>query len=131
MQAGVNRPLSLVAWVSRLTGAPDPVARLMAGYQEGDAAAFQELHAALRPELGAHLLALGADEDALDALLDQVFLQIHAARRTWSPGFPVEPWAKAIAAHVLRRTERRSGLRTRLAPLNVSAPAADGRNLEV
>jgi DNA-directed RNA polymerase specialized sigma24 family protein len=63
----------------------------------------------LRPLLGAHLVSLGADQRMLDALLDRVFLQIHAARRTWSPGFPVEGWAQAIAQHVLRTEGRPEG----------------------
>jgi DNA-directed RNA polymerase specialized sigma24 family protein len=58
--------------------------------------------------LAAHLLSHGADGPELGALLDRVFLQIHAARRTWRPGSPVGPWLTAIVQHVLR-TEVTSG----------------------
>jgi DNA-directed RNA polymerase specialized sigma24 family protein len=91
------------AW-GRLGGrAPaEPLAGLMAGYQAGDADAFRAFHAALRPALATHLQALGARPAGLDEVLDQVFLAIHAARRTWRPGAPVQPWANAIADHIWR-----------------------------
>jgi hypothetical protein len=81
----------------------DRMSTLLAGYQAADAGALRELYSLLRPLIRAHLLVFGADERTLDALLDEVFLQIHAARRTWNPESPVEPWATAIAEHVLGR----------------------------
>jgi DNA-directed RNA polymerase specialized sigma24 family protein len=73
---------------------------LMTAYQAGEGEAFCELYAALRPTLASNLVSLGADPDSLDALVDEVFLAIHAARRCWNPGSPVERWTAAIARHV-------------------------------
>jgi hypothetical protein len=88
--------------ISPPADSPDRMAESLAGYQAGDARAFGEFHASLRPLLAAHLLWLGAEEPTLDRLLDRVFLQIHAARRTWRPGSAVQPWATAIAQHVFQ-----------------------------
>ena len=74
----------------------------LAAYQAGDGEAFREFYSSLRPLLGAHLSSAGVDGRILDQLLDEVFLQIHAVRRTWNPGSPVVPWATAIADHVFR-----------------------------
>ena len=90
------------------------MSNLLAGYQAGDAEAFREFYSSLRPLLGARLLSCGADQRILAPLLDEVFLRIHSARRTWSPGSPVEPWATAIAEHVFRTEGRAEGCRSAL-----------------
>jgi DNA-directed RNA polymerase specialized sigma24 family protein len=79
------------------------MSNLLAAYQAGDAEAFLEFYAAMRPVLGRHLMSLGADDRVLEVVLDHVFLEIHAARPTWNPGSPVERWAMAIAEHVFGR----------------------------
>lgn len=104
MDATGIRPWSLLGCRCRPA---DAMADLMAGYQAGDALAFCELHAALRPALAAYLLSLGAGPAHLDSLLDRVFLEVHGARRSWHPGSAVEPWAQAIAGRVWRDAKRR------------------------
>jgi DNA-directed RNA polymerase specialized sigma24 family protein len=89
----------------------------MIAYQAGEREAFCQLYVALRPTLASNLASLGADPNSLDALVDEVFLAIHAARRCWNPGSPVGRWTAGIARHVfaqhgaLRAARRRLCLR--------------------
>lgn len=106
MDATVVRSSRWIAWASRLAGCQDPLAGLMTCYQAGDADAFRRLHARLRPAVGAFLRSRGVAEDCLDPLLDDVFLAMHAARRSWGPAVPVDSWAEAIAARVLTTGRR-------------------------
>jgi hypothetical protein len=90
------------------TGIPRPVLAceddqyrtLMVRYQAGDAQAFTTLYARLTPGLAAYLDALapglGGDAD----LVDEVFLAIHDARRSYSPRCSFGAWVAAIARHV-------------------------------
>lgn len=72
---------------------------LMAGYQAGSPAAFDELYARLAPivrhVLGRQPIAAGT----LDDLVQETFLQIHRARHTYDDAYPVLPWVVAIARH--------------------------------
>jgi DNA-directed RNA polymerase specialized sigma24 family protein len=83
-----------------LTCPDDPYPSLMERYQAGDAQAFEALYTRLRPDLEAYLDALlpGGRHDA--ALLDEVFLTIHRARRSYDPRRPFQSWVRAIARHV-------------------------------
>jgi RNA polymerase sigma-70 factor, ECF subfamily len=73
---------------------------LMAAYQGGQLEAFDQLHALLAPRLTRWLR--GHTGDALEAqdLAQETFLQIHRARHTYDPSYPLTPWAFAIARHV-------------------------------
>jgi RNA polymerase sigma-70 factor, ECF subfamily len=73
---------------------------LMTGYQDGDREAFEQLHALLAPMLRRQLLRLARDASRADDLLQDTFLQIHRARHTYDPAYPVAPWAFAVARHV-------------------------------
>lgn len=85
---------------------------LMAAYQRGDPAAFDQLYWALKPRLSGYLLLLSRHTGRIDDLLQETFLQIHRSRRTYLPGRPFIPWAFAIARHVhladLRKRSRKS-----------------------
>ncbi len=86
---------------------------LMVGYQQGRIEAFDELHRHLSPVLRRCLTALARDASWVDDLLQETFLQMHLARHTYNPAFPVRPWALAIARHVFlmnRRARRRRHL---------------------
>jgi RNA polymerase sigma-70 factor (ECF subfamily) len=88
------------------------IAVAMTAYQAGDAAAFDRLYAALGPILRRYLQSLARDATRVDDLLQETFLQVHRARRTYDPSRPVVPWALAIARHVFLmecRTRRRKG----------------------
>ena len=92
--------------------APDAPADAMARYQAGSYAAFEEVYAYLAPRLRGYFanrpLLFGA---TVEDLVQETFLQMHRARRSYRPDLPVEPWAFAIARHVYlmdcrRRTRR-------------------------
>ena len=83
---------------------------LMREYQAGRFDAFDELYASLAPLLRRYLLAQARDAAKADDLVQETFLQIHRARHTFNPVFPLTPWAMAIARHVWlmhRRTASR------------------------
>ncbi len=72
----------------------------MAGYQSGELEAFDNLYARLAPTIRRYLLSLARDATWAEDLLQETFLQIHRARHTYNPAWPVQPWALAIARHV-------------------------------
>ncbi len=85
--------------------------QLMQEYQEGRFEAFDELYADLAPLLRRYLLGQARDAAKADDLVQETFLQIHRARHTFNPEYPLTPWAMAIARHVwlmhLRTASRR------------------------
>jgi RNA polymerase sigma-70 factor, ECF subfamily len=105
----------------------DPVdlERLMCRYQAGEIEAFDDLYAALAAPLFQYLASLSHDGTLARDLLQDTFLQIHRARRSYRPGLPVRPWVFAIARHVWlmdRRTRaRRPAANTELMDLPVPA----------
>jgi RNA polymerase sigma-70 factor (ECF subfamily) len=83
----------------------------MRAYQSGEANGFDRLYTALSPLLRRYLQAAARDATRVDDLVQETFLQIHRARRTFNPERPVIPWALAIARHVFLmecRTRRRT-----------------------
>lgn len=66
-------------------------------YARGDDAAFGEVYDAIAPRLHSYLLRQTRDRVAADDLLQQTLLQMHRHRGTYAAGFPVLPWAFAIA----------------------------------
>jgi RNA polymerase sigma-70 factor (ECF subfamily) len=89
----------------------DPHLRvLMREYQEGRVEAFDDLYAALAPPLRRYLVSRVGQAAKAEDLVQDVFLQVHRARRTYDPAYPVTPWVMAIARHVWlmdRRTQSR------------------------
>lgn len=91
-------------------GQDDRLRALMREYQQGRVEAFDDLYAALAPAVRRYLLSHARDGAKADDLTQDVFLQLHRARRTYDPGYPVTPWVMAIARHVWlmdRRTQSR------------------------
>jgi RNA polymerase sigma-70 factor (ECF subfamily) len=78
----------------------DVLAQAMRAYQSGDASAFDRLYAALGPVVRRYLRSAARDDARVDDLVQETFLQLHRARRTYNPERPVMPWALAIARHV-------------------------------
>ncbi len=91
-------------------------------YACGDDAAFDELYDLLAPRLNVFLCRRVRDEALAEDLVQQTFLQMHAARRHFSQGAEVMPWAFAIARRLLIDSVRRVG-HSRL-PLADRDPAA-------
>lgn len=81
-------------------GPDDALCDAMRAYQAGDASAFDRLYAGLSPILRRYLHGAARDAARVDDLIQETFLQLHRARRTYDPGRPVVPWALAIARHV-------------------------------
>jgi RNA polymerase sigma-70 factor, ECF subfamily len=102
---------------------------LMVGYQDGQRDAFEELYALLAPIVRGHLMRLARDPSRVDDLVQDTFLQLHRARHTYDPEYPVAPWACAVARHVFLMECRYRGRRgdvSRQEPLDDSAPSAVG-----
>jgi len=99
---------------------------LMIGYQDGRRDAFEDLYAQLAPVVRRQLRRLARDPARVDDLLQDTFLQIHRARHTYDPAYPVPPWACAIARHVFlmdcRYRSRRADM-SRQEPLDDRAPS--------
>jgi len=78
----------------------------------GDDQAFNEVYQALAPRIRAFLVRRTPDEACSEDLLQQTFLKLYAARRSFTPGADVLPWAFAISRRLLiddirhRRTAR-------------------------
>jgi RNA polymerase sigma-70 factor (ECF subfamily) len=78
----------------------DRLRQLMRDYQGGRFEAFDELYALLAPVLRRYLLAQARDAAKADDLVQDTFLQLHRARHTYDPQYPLTPWAIAIARHI-------------------------------
>jgi RNA polymerase sigma-70 factor (ECF subfamily) len=73
---------------------------LMREYQAGRFEAFDEIYASIAPALRRYLLSQVRDAAKADDLVQETFLQMHRARHTYNPSFPLMPWTMAIARHV-------------------------------
>ena len=84
---------------------------LMTDYQNGGLDAFAQLYDTLKRPLSRYLWTFVRNSTTAEDLLQEVFLQIHRARHTYTPPRPVRPWVYAITRHValmhLRSTRRR------------------------
>jgi RNA polymerase sigma-70 factor, ECF subfamily len=78
----------------------DALGEAMRAYQTGDPTGFNRLYVTLGPIVRRYLRSLGRDDRRVDDLVQETFLQLHRARRTYNPERPVIPWALAIARHV-------------------------------
>jgi RNA polymerase sigma-70 factor (ECF subfamily) len=84
---------------------------LMIDYQKGDMDAFSGLYEALKRPLIRYLWTFVRNQTVAEDLLQETFLQLHRARKTYTPRRPVRPWVYAITRHValmhLRSMRRR------------------------
>lgn len=78
----------------------DRLRALMVAYQAGDIDAFEGLYALLAPQMARWLRSQAGDPSHVDDLVQETFLQMHRARHTYDPSYPVAPWAFAICRHV-------------------------------
>ncbi|MGE0445866.1 MAG: sigma-70 family RNA polymerase sigma factor [Vicinamibacterales bacterium] len=89
--------------------------RLMQRAQGGDAAAYTVLLTALTPIVRRMVRArrgsFGAD--AIEDLVQDTLLSLHAARATYDPSRPLLPWVSAIVRHRLGDAARRDARRRR------------------
>ena len=83
--------------------------RLMERYQAGDAAALEELYRRHAASLMRFISWLSRGGLAAEDVLQDVFLQVHRARRTYQPSRPARPWIFGVAKHVVMDHLRRGG----------------------
>ena len=105
---------------------------LMAAYQDGAYSAFEELYAALIGPVRGWLSAATRDRARAEDLAQETFLQLHRARRTYDPAYPVMPWVMAIARHVYLMDRRTASRRPQYVDMEALpergvAPDADAR----
>lgn len=90
----------------------DRLPELMARYQAGDLGAFEEIYRETVQEVERYLARHAEASDRTD-LVQEVYLQVHRARRTYRMDLPFRPWLFAITRHVAlmaaRRRRRKSG----------------------
>jgi RNA polymerase sigma-70 factor, ECF subfamily len=86
---------------------------LMAAHQAGDPTVFERLYRTLKPHLTQYLGALAREDDRTAELVQQTFLHIHKARRSYNRALPFRPWAFAIARNVFLMDRRARSRRMR------------------
>jgi RNA polymerase sigma-70 factor (ECF subfamily) len=79
---------------------------LMIAYQAGDLAAFEQLYAILVDDVRRYFARIHRDHGVAGDLAQDVFLELHRARRTYTPPLPVRPWVFGIARNVAARMRR-------------------------
>ena len=77
----------------------DPFPDLMVRYQAGDEFAFEEIYR-LTVDTVSGYLGRWARSTSRDDLVQETYLQVHRARRTYRPDLPFRPWLFSIARHV-------------------------------
>lgn len=87
----------------------DPLTELMVRYQGGDQTAFEELYRRTLAQVEGHV-GRWASSGRGD-LVQETYLQVHRARRTYRPDLPFWPWILSIARHVALSDLRSRGRR--------------------
>lgn len=77
----------------------DPFPELMVLYQQGDESAFEEIYRRTVDSVSCYLRRWSEGAARAD-LVQETYLQVHRARRTYRPEYPFRPWLLAIARHV-------------------------------
>jgi RNA polymerase sigma-70 factor (ECF subfamily) len=80
---------------------PRSVDEAMRRYASGDGAAFAMVYDFVAPRVASYLRHRLRDQARVPDLVQQTFLHMHRARRTFIAGSPVLPWAFAIARRQL------------------------------
>jgi RNA polymerase sigma-70 factor (ECF subfamily) len=107
--------LGQVALIVKARGSIDQTASqtfadlAMDRYADGDVAAFSTLYDELAPRLYRYALSRTHSRSASEDVVQQTFLQIHAARARFVRGAAVLTWAYAIARRLLIDASRRQG----------------------
>lgn len=86
--------------VAKPAPAPAELESLMQRYQQADSEAAAALILAVSPQIFQFFLAQVREKSRAEDLLQDFWLRIHNARRTYRPGEPVLPWLYAIARRV-------------------------------
>ncbi len=112
----------------------DRLPDLMARYQAGDLEAFEEIYRETVGEVERYFARHAEASDRSD-LVQEVYLQVHRARRTYRRDLPFQPWLFAIARHVAlmagRRRRRKSGREVQVEEFPEPGNAAAGPESDV
>jgi RNA polymerase sigma factor (sigma-70 family) len=95
---------SAASWEASMIAESDERSRAdlaMDRYADGDDAAFEVLYDELAPRLHRYALRETRSRSAAEDAVQQVLLQMHAARARFVRGAAVLPWAYAIARRLL------------------------------
>lgn len=82
---------------------------LMQAAQNGDAVAYRQLLGEISPVIKRFLRSRLFSDTALDDLLQEILLAIHAGRHTYRPEQPFQHWMFGIARHKLIDFFRKQG----------------------
>jgi RNA polymerase sigma-70 factor (ECF subfamily) len=88
----------------------------MGRYSRGDDQAFGIVYDAVAPRLIGYLRRRVSDAARVEDIVQQTFLQMHAARGTFLDGAEVLPWAFTIARRVMVDLSRKSSRETPVDP---------------
>lgn len=77
---------------------------LMIAYQRGRLDAFEQLYELLAAEVSRYFARRHAHRPAIPDLVQETFLEVHRARRTYTPPLPVRPWIFGIARNISARS---------------------------
>jgi RNA polymerase sigma-70 factor (ECF subfamily) len=102
---------------------------LMIAYQAGDLVAFEQLYARLVDDVRRYFLRAYCDGAAASDLAQDVFLELHRARRTYTPPLPVRPWVFGIARNVAARSRRAARSSPRPAASDAAGSAASAATI--
>jgi RNA polymerase sigma-70 factor, ECF subfamily len=91
----------------------DELVEVMIAYQAGRLDAFERLYLALADDLRRYFVVITRDATVAQDLVQDTFMEMHRARRTYSPPRPVRPWIFGIARNVHRRHRRAVNRRAR------------------
>jgi RNA polymerase sigma-70 factor (ECF subfamily) len=121
-----DRPAARPAWLGEERLREERrLESLLDRYAAGEERAFDELYAALAPELTRRLRRMLRTKERVEDALQVTFMNIHRGRRLYRPGTSVRAWSHAIAQNAARDMLRRS------APVQVcldESPAAELRD---
>jgi RNA polymerase sigma-70 factor (ECF subfamily) len=78
-----------------------PADEAMARYAQGDATAFEAVYEGVASRLEGYLRRHVRGTTRVEDIIQQTFLQMHAARGTFNAGAEVFPWALAIARRLM------------------------------
>ena len=106
---------------------------LMAAYQAGNRAAFDELFARHGGSVYGFLARRLPDRALAEDLYQEAFLRVHRARGTYDPARPFRAWLFGIVHNLLTDTLRESGRTPRTLPLDEPGAAEQGdqRGLQI
>ncbi|AQT69401.1 Sigma-W factor [Anaerohalosphaera lusitana] len=89
-------------------------AELLERYKEGDEDAFQEIVSRYKNPLYAFLRRFLNQQDLVEDVFQETFLQLYASKDKFDPSRPLHPWLFTIAANkakdALRKQQRTSSL---------------------